>query len=242
MTDSITDNEIVNPTINKENSGFLFEGQPDNSKKQEAGGEDLTSAGESPYFSPKIFDSLPKPLKKLCCEFNDQRDKDLVLLSSIGVISSLFPNVLGYYDGDEIGANIYVFISAPAASGKGVINKTRNLGQAIQRKVKQKYIAEQLNFKQKQREYQANVNDDPSLLEPTEPVQQSIFILANTSVSKIIEMIGCNKNFGLIFETEGDTLANALKMIGAILVTYYGVPSIMKRYRWPGGVMMSISK
>ncbi len=180
---------------------------PDVEPKLEEKDVEVNTGEDPPYFPKEIFNSLPKLLKDLCSAYIDDRDKDLVLLSSIGILSSLFPTVKGHFDGDEIGPNIYVFISAPAASGKGVINKTRKLGTNIQTQLKERYLREAQEFRTGNKRDAENEDSDL----PIPPVKKSLFIPANTSVSKIIEMIGCNEKFGVIFESEGDTLANALK-------------------------------
>ena len=83
-------------------------------------------------------------------------------------------------------------------------------------KVIQKYLREQCD--ERLRKYRADlvtykkgVRKNPEMKIPEKPGRKSLFIPANTSVSKMIEMLGANEKFGIIFETEGDALAGALK-------------------------------
>ncbi|WP_292012942.1 DUF3987 domain-containing protein [Chryseobacterium sp.] len=77
-----------------------------------------------------IYDNLPEELKKLTENFTG-REKDIVLLSSLGVLSTCFPNIKGLYDGDTVYPNLYTLIIAPPASGKGVMNYSRILIEKI---------------------------------------------------------------------------------------------------------------
>lgn len=165
----------------------------------------------NPHLSDVIFPKLPVPLKSICEQFPDKRDRDLVLLSCLGVLSSFFPTVKSVNTGRIIGANLNLFISAPAASGKGVANWAKSLCTGVQRYLRERYQEELSRYKSDFNAYKKASRKDPDLQEPQEPLRKSLFIPANISVSKMIEMLGANKNFGILFETEGDTLTGALK-------------------------------
>ena len=74
----------------------------------------------------KIYKLLPTTLRKLTDNF-EGREKDIILTSSIGVLSACLPNVYGMYGSEKLYSNLYLMIIAPAASGKGVMNKSRLL-------------------------------------------------------------------------------------------------------------------
>ena len=162
----------------------------------------------TPFLPTSLFDKLPHLLKDICKHFPDKRERDLVFLSSIGIISSVIPTVKSINSGRLIGANLNLFISAPAASGKGVANWAREIGSGIQKHVKEEYEKELTLFKAaNSADREQKESDD----EFEKPVRKSLFIPANTSISKMIEMLDANGNFGIMFETEGDTLTGALK-------------------------------
>lgn len=162
----------------------------------------------TPFLSTELFEKLPNLLKGICKHFPDKRERDLVFLSSIGVISSVIPTVKSINSGRLIGANLNLFISAPAASGKGVANWAREIGSGIQRHLKEEYERELKLFKAaNSADREQKESDD----EFEKPVRKSLFIPANTSISKMIEILDANGNFGIMFETEGDTLTGALK-------------------------------
>ena len=80
--------------------------------------------------SEKVYKKLPNVLKSVTEKFSG-REKDIVLTSSLGVLSSLLPNVFGYYDKDIVYSNLYTVILAPAASGKGIMMKSKILAEKV---------------------------------------------------------------------------------------------------------------
>ena len=89
---------------------------------------------KNPKLGEEIYDALPTELKTLTDLF-EGREKDIVLLSSIGVLSSLLPNYFGLYGGNKVSSNLYLMIIAPPASGKGVMNYSRGLVESIHSEV-----------------------------------------------------------------------------------------------------------
>jgi len=162
----------------------------------------------TPFIPKKVYEDLPDFFKRLCDQFGDRRDKDVLLLSALGVVSSFFPSVCGEHDRDKVGANLYLFISAPPASGKGVMRWSRKLGSKIQDYLQRKYKQEMEIYQAELADYNANGHQGPK---PLLPRQQTMFIPANTSVSKIIQFLDANERFGVIMETEADALAGTFK-------------------------------
>jgi Protein of unknown function (DUF3987) len=162
----------------------------------------------TPCIPAAVYDDLPNFFKQLCNQFPDRRDKDVLLLSALGVVSSFFPFVYGEHDRDRVGANLYLFISAPPASGKGVMRWSRKLGSKIQDYLQQKYKKEMQAYEAELAAYNATGHEGPK---PLLPQQQTMFIPGNISVSKIIQFLGANERFGVIMETEADALAGTFK-------------------------------
>ena len=69
------------------------------------------------------------------------------------------PNIKGYYDGDDIFANLYALIIAPAASGKGVMNFSRILIEPIHEKILKDSKAELLECENGKKKNKENKND-----------------------------------------------------------------------------------
>lgn len=149
-----------------------------------------------------IYNRLPNELKQLTENF-EGRERDIVLLSSIGVLSNCFPNIYGVYGGDNIYPNLFVIIIAPPASGKGSMNYSRILIEKVHDKVfndsKAKYTICQKDKKK-----------DKDGKEDCLPVQIKI-LPANTSNAEMYSYLGASKHGLLIIESEADTIGQMLK-------------------------------
>lgn len=152
------------------------------------------------FIPQSVYENLPEPLNVITERF-DGREKDIILLSSIGVISACLPNVYGIYDSRINHPNLNVFVIAPPASGKGVMSWSKKLIDPIHENL----VSES---KRKIVEYRRNSQSNQFLEEPR--VQLKI-IPGNTSSSKIYDHLENADDSLLIFETEADSLSNMLK-------------------------------
>ena len=59
------------------------------------------------YLNQQIFEKLPEPLKKITAGFSDY-EKDVVLLSSLTVMSTCLPNIKGEYKEQDIYPHLYL--------------------------------------------------------------------------------------------------------------------------------------
>lgn len=178
-------------------------------------GEDLQLA-EPIFNTPRLPDSvhhrLPALLRDCCDMFEEPIEKDVVLVSALTVLSACLPNIKGLYFDELYTPHLFTFISAPAGSGKGKVKWARYLGASIHYKlVEQSRIAKSeyerelehyLNLPKAQRE---------GVKHPVPPKRQMFFIPANSSSSGFIQALADNNYHGMIFETEADTLATALR-------------------------------
>ncbi|MBP6979028.1 MAG: DUF3987 domain-containing protein [Bacteroidales bacterium] len=140
----------------------------------------------TPTFDPSIFNFLPGILAELDTMDLRERERDICLLGSLGVMSACLPNIKALYDNDEIHANLYFFIVAPASAGKGKLKLCRNLGNKIHEERRN-----DTSFNQKKG-------------------KRLLFIPANNSAAGLLTLLNVNAKEGcIIFETEGDTLSSA---------------------------------
>lgn len=122
------------------------------------------------------------------------------------------PNVYGKYFEERQTPHLFVFITAPAGSGKGKLKWSRYFGQAIHEYKRSEYEKEKIFYEQDLANYEAMDKKNRATIEkPFEPANQMFFIPANSSASAMIQAIKDNKLQGIIFETEADTLAGTLK-------------------------------
>lgn len=150
-----------------------------------------------------VYYNLPPILKSITKDF-EGREKDVVLLSSLGVVSSCLPNVYGYYDGKEIFANLYVLIIAPPASGKGVMTYARSLVKPIHDKI---YSESRQEFENCRTEMKGKKNKDTS---DCPPLKVKI-LPANISSAEMYSYIDSSEHGVLIIESEADTMSNMLR-------------------------------
>ena len=170
--------------------------------------EEIEDIEDMPTFSQDIKDTLPSLLAQIVSRANSPEDADLLLLGSLTVFSACLPNVFGNYGGREVFSNLFLFVTAQASAGKGRLTLCRHLVQPIHDSLKQLYAAEMEEYKRLQNEYALDKkNNEP----PQEPPLKTLLIPANSSATSVYQVLNDNQGVGLMFETEGDTLANTFK-------------------------------
>lgn len=173
--------------------------QEDNSNQNADIAGNAGLASSHTLLSDLIYDDLPDLLKSITDNF-EGREKDIVLLSSLGVVSSCLPNVYGIYDRRKFYSNLYLFIIAPPASGKGVMTWSKLLIEPIHDKI----ITES---KKRITNYQKTKNKETI----SKPGLQLKIIPGNTSATKLYNHINNSHDSLLIFESEADSLSGMLK-------------------------------
>lgn len=171
----------------------------------------------TPYLPDNIFENLPECLKQGCKIFSDRRERDVFLTGALAVISGSMPNISGVYDKKTVHANLFSFIVAPAASGKGALLFARELGSDFHNKLisksRKEYAAYELAFKSYQKAQATAKKNSQQFNEkvPVKPDFEMLFVPANSSSAAVIQNLSASNGTGVIFETEADTLGNAFK-------------------------------
>ena len=163
---------------------------------------------ELPTFSQDVADSLPDFLKKIVSISNSEADSDILLLGSLTVLSACMPHIKGVYDRRTVYPNLFLFVTARASSGKGRLNLCRHLVEPIHDRLREINEAEVMEYKHKLAEYNAAVKKKVDMEKPEEPPMRMLFNPANSSGTAVYQVLNDNGGEGLMFETEGDTLAN----------------------------------
>ena len=169
---------------------------------------------KSPVIADDIIEKLPDILKSGACLFNDRRERDVFITGALAILSGCMPNVKGVYSQESVYPNLFAFIIAPAASGKGVLKFAKCLGDKYHtniltksREDQQRYDIELNQFKSLKR---SKNSKEPYEEPPVPPVFRVLFIPANTSYAKILWHIEQNQGQGIICETEADTMSNVM--------------------------------
>lgn len=161
-----------------------------------------------PTFSQDIYGLLPDFLTQIINKAKSFEDADLLILGTLTAISACLPNISGIYAEREVFPNLFLFVSAQASAGKGRLTLCRHLIKPIHDNLKRLYSIEMDEYKTLQNEYsQDKKNREP----PIEPPIKTLLIPANSSATSVYQVLNDNGGVGLIFETEGDTLANSFK-------------------------------
>ena len=164
-----------------------------------------------PAFSYSVADRLPGFLKKIVDQSFSEQDADILLLGAMTCISACLSNVSGVYDKRTVYPNLFLFVTARASSGKGRLGLCRNLVDPVHQQLRQINEAERDEYKQRMQSYNvANKKEKANMEKPEEPPLRVLIIPANASATAVYQVLNDNDGKGLMFESEGDTLANTL--------------------------------
>ncbi len=161
-----------------------------------------------PTFSQAIHENLPLIMQRVIADSHSDEDADILILGSLTVISACTPNVYGVYDRRPVHANLFLYVTAPASAGKGRLSLCRHLAEPLHQYLRDKYKRDMQKYNEELAAYA--VNKKTSLaVQPKEPPFLSLIIPANSTATVVYQTLSENDGVGLLFETEGDTLANA---------------------------------
>lgn len=184
---------------------------------------------------PQVRD-LPPILREAVMVAEDDNMAATLYLGAMGVLSACLPNVKGSWYNAEEQSNLYVFITGAAATGKGRMSLCRHLADPIS---DQMFSASQLERDQWEAEHipdslrmsKSQMNGILQKLNSLHPSRR-LFVPANSSSPAMYEDISRNNGMGIIFETEADTLAEALRhgdFTDVLRKAFHGETTTMRR-------------
>lgn len=164
-----------------------------------------------------VYDELPYTIKQAIAKMPDKEDKELYLLGALGVLSGMMPNVQGEYFGQYVAPNLYCYIVGRYGIGKGGLLWSRKLGDVLHQQrssqseeLYKTYTRDMAHYRQQQKHYdKGKLQNEPA--EPPAPPHLKLYIPANTTKTAVMQLLKENNGRGIIFETEGDTLADMLR-------------------------------
>lgn len=170
----------------------------------------------TPTIPHSVYDNLPPILKQGAEAFKVAREKDTFLTGALAVLSGCIPNVTGEYGGRTVYPNLFSFILAPAASGKGALQSSKELADKYQSEVLKNSLDQKKEYDIKIAAYKKaqsfkKKDDDTQEEIPEEPPFKVVFIPANASNASLIQHLQKNEGKGIICETEADTMGQAFK-------------------------------
>lgn len=156
---------------------------------------------QTPLIAEKVYEQLPYLIQKLTKLFHE-RERDVFLLGFLTFLSTCFPKVRGRYGGKYYRMNLFLFVSAPPASGKGVLSWLRICGEQIHRDLLDEY-------EKALKEYNSAPEEERKDMK--HPQMKKLFIPADNTYAMLIKSLEATRVFGLIMDTEADTLNVANK-------------------------------
>jgi len=162
-------------------------------------------------FPPAVYDALPDYLRRCCAPF-DGHERAVMLLGTLAVLSGCFPAVGGTYNKRRFGLNLFAFIIAPAASGKGTLGWARRLAWPYHKMLTDASKAARLDYDAELAAYKTAGKAKASLNPPpaAPPAYKLLFLPGNTTAAALQTALAENDGRGIMCETEADTLTGAL--------------------------------
>ena len=137
-------------------------------------------------FDDSTYKNLPAILQRGLEPLTDNNERGVFLMGALGAISAILPSVTGFYADSDIAANLFIYVHGEAGSGKGALKYVNRMMFHINEYIKSQSPEEEI-------------------------IKKSLFIPANSSAAAFNEILCKNEGKGLMFETEGDSLADTLK-------------------------------
>lgn len=164
-----------------------------------------------PTFPDSLFTTLPDILQKVVAMAYSKEERDSMLLGALIVLGSCLPRFHGYYDGMKVFPHLYLYITAKASAGKGHLALCKKLVMPIHLLLRQESKRLNDQYNHDLLKYNKSRGKNSGIKKPVRPPDLLIIIPANSSATRLFQLLSENEGRGLIFETEGDTMAQALK-------------------------------
>lgn len=168
-------------------------------------------------FHASIYERLPPILSDGCKLLTTEAEKAVFLIAGLGVISGMLPKIWGTYDKRIVYPNLYAYILSPYGTGKGAAMFARELAIRVHRDKRERTKIEREQYQSsitlhdtEIKKWKKNKSGEPPK-KPAEPQEYMHLIPANNSKTGFFELLALNEDAGTLFETEGDTLADAIR-------------------------------
>lgn len=156
------------------------------------------SAEPLPTFSQSISDNLPTIMQRIVKSSVSDVDADILVLGSLTVMSACIPKVYGMYDGREVFANLFLFVTARASAGKGRLSLCRHLAEPIHQALRDKYDELKGQYEAALAAYAVNRKNTLET-PPKEPPFLTLFLPANSTSTVVYQVLAQNSGVGLLY-------------------------------------------
>ena len=171
--------------------------------------KELSNPNTENVLSNSIFEALPDLLKEPTLKFISQSEREVFLVSALGVVSGMLPNVIGRYDGRDVYSNLYVYLIGKYGTGKGTQVFARMIAQVTHKELRENSSQAESRYKADLLEYEELKKKKLPAEQPIEPKQLNLIVPANISTAGLLQLMADNDGRGIIIESETDTMTNA---------------------------------
>lgn len=185
-------------------------------------------------FSDKLpLEDLPAFLAPIYEVHDNSVDRDKMLLGALNIISGLMGGangtadchcgIYGLYDARRVYAPLYNIVYGAAGSSKGEIAFCKRIAAPVKQEMRRQYEYEKQQYEQQMAQYEAQGKAKADRGEaPKEPPYRDPFVPGNSSSSAVYRAMDANGGWGMMFETEADT-------VSAMIASDYGNYSDLMR-------------
>lgn len=117
--------------------------------------------------------------------------------------------IYGIYDGRRVYAPLYNIHYSGAGNDKGGLIFCKYLAHPVKREMRQHYEEEKKHFDQSMDDWEAQSKKERGAA-PKEPTYRDPFVPGNSSSSAVYRALEANGGWGMMFETEADTISNMI--------------------------------
>jgi len=164
-----------------------------------------------PTLPDSLFNELPEFLKKVVCYADSNEERDILLLGTLVCISACLSKVFGIYDKKRVYSNLFLYVTAQASTGKGKLVHCKQIVYPVHKDMRDLALSLKRQYDADLAEYNLTKGKQDGAEKPPKPPEKLLFIPANNSSTGAYQLLSDSDGKGLIFETEGDTLAYAFK-------------------------------
>lgn len=187
-------------------------------------------------FSDKLpLEDLPAFLAPIYEVHDNSVDRDKMLLGALNIISGLMGGangtadchcgIYGLYDARRVYAPLYNIVYGAAGSSKGEIAFCKRIAAPVKQEMRRQYEYEKQQNEQQMAQYEAQGKGKAKADRgeaPKEPPYRDPFVPGNSSSSAVYRAMDANGGWGMMFETEADT-------VSAMIASDYGNYSDLMR-------------
>lgn len=162
-------------------------------------------------FIKEAVDRVVNPKSKTAKEYNN-RLRDIVILTIIGVVSSALPNFIFRYRRDTYYSSMMILIVGMAGIGKGVMDNIFELVYHINKLFRDQYNTELEAYNNQQRRLRTMKDKDKKALDEEildKPGQRFFRIPADSTYAAFLKALVRNLGYGAMLDTEIDTLVHS---------------------------------